>query len=450
MKTDPRIESFRAAADQRPITGWHIRILALLVLLLVADGYDTQAIGYVAPALVDAWGVKRSALGPVFSAGLFGVMIGSLTMTPLADKVGIRRVLIACAGLFGILSICTAFAPNLNALLALRFITGVALGGAMPSAIALVSDYAPSRIRALTVTIAVCGFSLGGAFGGVAATVAIADFGWPAVFMIGGIIPLVLTPLLAMWLPESLPRLLAGRGSEAERQRMVDRLAPGWTPPPEVAAEAAPPQAPVAALLSGGLAVSTLLIWTVYFMNLLNLYTLSSWLPTILHGDGVSIGMANFATTFYQLGGTIGALGLAVLCDRFKSQNVLAIAFCCAAVAVFLIGSAGGDPVLLVSFISAAGFFVVGGQNTANAFVGGFYPSHIRATGIGWALGIGRIGSILGPLLIGALVAKGVDTATLFRLCAIPALIAAICVFLVGRTGARAGQGTAAGAVARS
>jgi AAHS family 4-hydroxybenzoate transporter-like MFS transporter len=186
-------------------------------------------------------------------------------------------------------------------------------------------------------------------------------------------------------------------------------------------------------LFADGLAMPTLLIWVLYFMNLMVLYTLSNWLPTIITGAGLSLGTANFATSFYQLAGVFGALLIAIFCDRFGSRVILPVIFVGASACCFLIGSAGVNPTLVVAAISAAGFCVVGGQSAANAFVGNYYPSHIRATGIGWALGIGRLGTILGSYVIGSLIAAGVGAHALFEICAIPGLFAALAIWLVAR-----------------
>jgi AAHS family 4-hydroxybenzoate transporter-like MFS transporter len=429
---DARIASFRQALDARKTSSFHYWLLLLVALLLITDGYDTQSIGYVAPALVKAWGVSRPALAPVFSLGLFGVMIGAIAMTTLADKLGARRIILACAGLYGVLSLATALVTDISGLQIMRFLTGMALGGAMPAAIALISEYAPTRVRATMVTVGVCGFSIGGALGGVVATAAIGNYGWQAVFVVGGIAPLLLLPVLAFTLPESLPRLLTGKAG-ARAERVLHKLVPGWTPPPAGEVKAQPFGLPVAGLFADGRAMPTLLIWLVFFMNLLMLYTLSNWLPTIMTSDGVSMKAANFATTFYQLGGAFGGLLIAFLCDKLSVRSVLPLVFLGASVFVYLIGTVGGDPTLAVIIIGAAGFCVVGGQGAANAFAGNYYPSEIRNSGIGWALGIGRLGSILGPLLVGWLIKQGVETKTLFQLCAIPGLFSAAAIWLAAR-----------------
>ena len=433
---DPRIPAFRAVLDARPVSRFQVRLLALAVLLLMTDGYDTQAIGYVAPVLTGLWQVPRGSFGPVFSAGLVGLMLGAMVFTPIADRYGTRRVLLACTGVYAVLTLATAFAPSRDALLVLRFLTGLGLGGAMPNAIALVSEYSPTRVRTLMVAVAVCGFSLGGALGGVVAAVTIAHFGWEAVFVIGGVIPLLSLPFLAMWLPESLPRLLADPAPQTRLHAVVAQVAPGWTPPPAGAAVASSERqaSPLRLLFGGGYAKPTLLIWVAFFCNLLLLYFLANWLPSVVHASGFSVEMANITTAVYQGGGTVGALVLAWICDRVgRAQPVLACAFLGAAVCSVLIGVAGTSAPALIASAAGAGFCVVGGQIAANAFTGNYYPAAMRATGVGWALGIGRFGSIFGPLIGGVLIGLDVPTSTLFALFSLPAAVAAVCVILVRR-----------------
>jgi AAHS family 4-hydroxybenzoate transporter-like MFS transporter len=432
VRMDSRADGFRRTLDSGRIPAHLYWIVTLVALLLVTDGFGTQAIGFVAPAIGKAWALKKGALTGVITMGLVGVMIGACGVTPLADRIGARRILIGCALAYGALMCATVLAHDLNSLLWLRFASGVALGGAMPAGIALVSEYSPTRLRATFVTAAVSGFSLGGALGGFVATLVIKSFGWPAVFVVGGVAPILLAPLLYLHLPESLPRVLIGKAS-ALAMASAGRLSPGWSLAPAAAAPAADVRshAPVAGLFQDGLALPTVLIWVVYFMNLMVLYTLSNWLPTIITGAGMPMSTANAATSFYQLAGIVGALAFSFLCDKVGSRRVLPLIFVGASVFCFLIGSAGAEASLVVGAAAAAGLFVVGGQSAANAFVGNFYPSHVRATGIGWALGVGRLGTILGSSVVGLMIGAGAEAHTLFEICAVPGLFAAVAIWLV-------------------
>ena len=444
------VDGFRKTLDSERVSPFFYGVIALLALLLVTDGFGTQSMGFVAPVITKAWALKKGAITAAVTTGLVGVMLGACGVTPIADRIGARRILVVCAIAYGGLMAGTALVTDLSGLAWMRLFTGLALGGAMPAAIALVSEYSPSRLRAMLVTVAVCGFSVGGALGGLANTLLIARHGWPSVFLVGGIVPIVLAPLLYLWLPESLPRVLAGKASD-RAMAAVRRIAPHWSPPAAAPVEAPARHFPVVGLFQDGFAVPTVLIWILYFMNLMVLYTLSQMLPTIITDAGMPLSTASFATSFYQLGGIAGALVFSYLCDRFGSRLILPAIFIGTSVFCLLIGVAGHDTGLVVGAATTVGVFVIGGQAVANAFVGNFYGSHIRATGIGWALGMGRLGAIVGPVIIGALHGAGARPQTLFELCAIPGLFAAAATWFVARNHgpARAAQ-LAAGAAAKA
>src|SRR5947207_10063496 len=190
--------------DQQPVGGFQIRLLLTCAAVLFLDGFDTQAIGYVAPSIAKEWGMTRGALGPVFSAGLFGLMIGALLFGPPAHRIERKKIIIFSTLAFGLGALATAFVQDVNALLAIRFATGLGLGGAMPNAVAMTSEFNPRRRRATMVLIMFCGFSVGAALGGFLAAGLIPRFGWRSVFVVGGIAPLIMVPILARRLPESV------------------------------------------------------------------------------------------------------------------------------------------------------------------------------------------------------------------------------------------------------
>ncbi|HEY4031168.1 MAG TPA: MFS transporter, partial [Caulobacteraceae bacterium] len=224
-----RIDGFRQTLDSSKVSPYLYVVAGLIALLLVTDGFGTQSMGFVTPVIAKAWVIKPAALKGAISMGLVGIMIGACGVTPVADKIGARRILIACALFYGVLMACTAVVKDLNGLLWMRFVTGIALGGAMPAGIALVSEYTPTRMRTTMVTVAVSGFSIGGALGGAVAALVIQRFGWPAVFVVGGVVPVLIAPLLWLWLPESLPLVSAGKVG-ARPMAAVTKLVPAWTP----------------------------------------------------------------------------------------------------------------------------------------------------------------------------------------------------------------------------
>ena len=423
--------------DSRKLSIFQLLVVLLCALIVFMDGFDTQAIGYVAPAIVRCWRVDRAALTPVFSAGLFGLMLGALAFGPIADRFGRRPVLVFCTLFFGVLSLLTVTADSVRSLIVLRFLTGLGLGGAMPNAIALTTEYAPKRIRATTVMIMFCGFSIGAALGGVAAASLISRFGWKAVFVLGGIVPCVALPFLAALLPESIRYLVVRGGRGEEVAATLRRIEPGvqipegatFTVEEHKAKGFAVPQ-----LFAEGRGAFTLLIWVVFFMSLLDLYFLTSWLPTIISSAGISVSKAALITAAFQLGGVIGALLLGRLFDRYSPFAMLSLTYLAASAFVLLIGAVGTSILALVLAVFGAGFCVVGGQIGANALTANSYPTAIRSTGVGWALGIGRIGSIIGPLVGGLLLSLHWPTRLIFMVGAVPVLVgslAALCISLL-------------------
>src|SRR5579875_296258 len=412
--------------DRQRLSGFQIRVAALCAAVIFFDGFDTQAIGYVAPAIIKAWRIPPPSLAPVFAAGLFG---------PLADRIGRKAVIVFCLGFFGLCSLVTPFCDSLSSLLAIRFVTGLGLGGAMPNAIALTSEYGPRRSRATMIMVMFCGFSLGSALGGLLAARLIPQFGWQAVFYAGGILPLAFAPVLIAALPESI-RLLVLKGSESTRIAALLRRINATLVFAEgqrfAVVEEAAGGMPVRHLFREGRTAVTLLLWVMFFMNLLDLYFLANWLPTVIHGSGASLELAVIATAMLQVGGIAGTLTLGWVMDRFRATRVLALTYFGAGLFVAAIGAAGSAIAMIMVAVFGAGFCVVGAQIAANAFTAQCYPTYIRATGVGWALGIGRVGSIIGPVLGGMMLSFHWPTPTLFMAGAIPVFIAAMASFTLG------------------
>ena len=435
-----------AFIDAQPVGGFQIRLLLTCAAVLFLDGFDTQAIGYVAPALAKEWGLSKGSLGPVFSAGLFGLMIGALVFGPLADRIGRRKIIIFSTLAFGIGTLATSVIDDVDSLLAIRFLTGLGLGGAMPNAVAMTSEFSPRRRRATMVMIMFCGFSVGAALGGFLAAALIPQFGWRSVFVVGGVAPLLLVPILALRLPESV-RFLALTGRAHERvAELLGFISPRAVFAPAtqfVVHEAELAGIPVLHLFRDGRTLVTLLLWVVFFMSLLDLYFLSNWLPTVLNDLGASVSEAAAIGSMLQVGGVVGTFALGSIIDRF-SFRALALVYFIAVFAVGAIGQLGHSAVFVTMAIFAAGFCIVGGQIAANALAATFYPTSVRATGVGWALGIGRVGSIIGPLVGGALLIAKWSPGSVFMAAACAALCAAVAAFSLSRLAGMGGSGQGA------
>jgi AAHS family 4-hydroxybenzoate transporter-like MFS transporter len=427
---DQRIVSFRAALDARPVSGFHIRMVTIAVLLLLTEGFDSQAIGYVAPALRELLHLTPLQMGSALSVGLFGLMIGALLFAPLADLFKTRGLLVICILICGISTLATIWVSSLEMLIACRFLTGFGVGGVMPQAVGVVSEYAPTKWRATIVTIAVSGFSLGGVVGGTVSAVLIPNYGWQSVLIVGGAAALLMLPLVVWSFPNSLPQLLNSVEPRTELAKVVAILAPGWREP-RTPTGYVKEHFPVRFLFEGGYAKRTVLIWIAYFMNIMALYFILNWLPSVLKAGGLSIARSSLITSLYSAGGIVGGLLFSYLSDKTKPQWMLGLAYVGSALCLLSLGSAGANVVLLIASAIGAGFCTIGGQNSMNAFTSAYYPAPARATGLGWALGLGRCGSIFGPYLGGLLLQIGVSGPNLLKLVAIPALITAIAILLV-------------------
>jgi MFS transporter, AAHS family, 4-hydroxybenzoate transporter len=426
----------RKFIDEQKIGWFHIRVLLLCGAALFMDGFDVQSIAYVGPSLAKDWNLAPGALGPVFGSGVVGLILGALIFAPLADRIGRRPVLIFCVLAFGTCTVMTAWANSLFSLMVFRFITGLGLGGAMPNGIALTSEYSPVRRRSIMVVVVFCGYSLGASLGGLLAAQVIPSLGWRAVFYLGGGASFLTVALLIAALPESI-RILALKGTEKARVTdILRRLNPSLVLEESTrftGHEKGLQGVPVRHLFQAGRAPATILLWITFFTSLLDLFLLSQWLPTVINNVGISVKTAVIATSLFQLGGSVGALLLGWLMDRLGGYLVLSIGYTFAAVFITIIGAARAEIDVVMLGIFGAGFGIVGGQIGLNALAATFYPAIIGATGVGWALGIGRLGSFVGPVVGGIMLSYGSDTKTILFFAAVPALISAAAIAALSR-----------------
>jgi AAHS family 4-hydroxybenzoate transporter-like MFS transporter len=424
----------KAWIDNRPIAGYQWLIMSLCFFIVLFDGLDVAVMGFIAPSLIQEWGLSKAAFGPVMSAGMVGLAIGALTAGPYADRVGRKKVLLLAVTGFSVLSLACAFARNPYELATLRLLTGVALGAAMPNTTTLLAEYLPERNRSLFITIMFTGFNMGSGLGGLLAAWLIPLYGWKSVLLAGGILPMVLLPFLWMFLPESARFLAARNAPAAQIAKVLNKLGGQFTAATNfiLAEPQIQHKAPVRMLFTESYRAGTLALWLTYFMGLLVIYLTMGWMPTLLREGGLSIERAATITGLFQIGGTVGAIVVGWIMDRRNPNGVIATSYALGGVFILLLGAFSLESSLLAVGVIAAGFCMSGAQTGLNAFAPGYYPTDFRATGVSWMLGIGRFGGIFGSLIGGAVLSLGLGLPFLFALLSVPAFIAALAILANG------------------
>lgn len=427
--------------DRNKVSRSQLWILIMVGITVVMDGFDVQSMGYVAPAIIADWGVSKAELGPVFGAGLFGMLVGSLTLSVLADKIGRRPVLIWATVFFALCMLVTVHVTTIPQLQIIRFITGLGLGAIMPNAMALAGEFSPKNKRVTLMMLVSCGYTVGAVLGGLLSAWMIPHWGWKSVFYLGGIFPLLMAVLMYFFVPESMQFLvIKGRRLDevCKTLRKIDPALKIDASTRYAVPEAKQGGAPVMELFRDGRAAATVFLWVVNFMNLLNLYFLSSWLPTIATSAGLSPTTAVMVGTALQAGGVLGTLLMGPVIDRIGFFKVLVPCFALAAVTIAMIGQQGIALSLLFVVVAVTGFCIIGGQPAVNALAATYYPTALRSTGVGWSLGIGRWGSIAGPVLGGLLIQFKWTNSEIFMAMAVPTVISAVMLLLFARAGGSA------------
>lgn len=422
--------------NSQPLSRYQWRIVLLCFLIVFLDGMDTAAMGFIAPALSQDWGIDRSSLGPVMSSALIGMVFGALGSGPLADRFGRKLVLVTAVLLFGFFSLLSAFSSSVEQLWVLRLLTGVGLGAAMPNATTLLCEYTPERLKSLLVTSMFCGFNLGMASGGLLSAKLIPAYGWQSLLLIGGVLPLLLAGVLLFRLPESA-RFLVVRNRGVDKVRKV--LAPIC--PAQVAKAldfSLPEQQTVQnrnvlhLLLTGRFGAGTLLLWLTYFMGLVIVYLLTSWLPTLMRDGGASLEQAAFIGALFQFGGVLSAVAVGWAMDRWNPHKVIGAFYLLAGVLAYCVGQSLGQVTLLATLVLLAGMCINGAQSAMPSLAARFYPTQMRATGVSWMLGIGRLGAILGAWAGASLLGLGWSFEQVLTTLAVPAALAASAVLIKG------------------
>jgi MFS transporter, AAHS family, 4-hydroxybenzoate transporter len=432
MAGQPEVQVSRLL-NERGLSPFHIKLLIWSFFIVLIDGYDIAAIAFAAPSLVRAWNLKPGELGPVFSASLVGILFGSALFGWVGDRYGRKAALVGSNLLFGIFTFAAAYATNLQEMFWLRLLAGLGIGGVIPNVVAINAESAPRNLRATLAIIAVGFVPIGGAIPGFVTAALVPTYGWPILFKIGGVVPIIIAIAGLFGLPESIKYMALHESQRSKMENLIAAISPGFPVSPNarfvIEDEKQFPGFSPVYLFREGLAVITPFLWLLFALNLMGYFFLLSWTPTLLTAAKLPPTTAALAGTVLQIGGTVGALALCWWLQRHRFLGIT-LMFVLAIPVVGSIGFAGlASQTALLTATFFAGFLVLGIQSGINVVGAMIYPTSLRANGSGWELGMGRIGSIVGPLL-GALFV-GMPVEKLYMWSAVPFAVGAVVCFIV-------------------
>jgi MFS transporter, AAHS family, 4-hydroxybenzoate transporter len=422
--------------DTARLRPYHFWLSFWCLLAMMADGFDLLNASIAGPALIKDWGIDRAALGPVFSASLAGFFVGAPFFGYLGDRFGRRLAIVSALFFIGVTTFVCAFAADLQQLLWLRFLSGLGLGGVLPNVIALSAEFTPKRLRATMLVVIAMGISLGAAVPGLVGLTLMPIYGWPVIFVVGGIIPFVIGLCMLFAIPDSIKFMVLRGGRDEAVTRLIQRFDPALTVDPgtrfvlDQEEGSAKTRGSPAGLFRDGWAPITVLVWLIFVVNLMANNLMNAWLPMLVQTSGHSVAQGSLAGSLYQLGGSAGGLCIGLLIDRF-GLKILAIMFAVGVPVLAFTGTPGISGPMLLTMAFFCGCVIVGMQNGLNAGAGLIYPTALRANGVGYALGIGRIGSVTGPLIGSLLTKLGLSASVFFYVTAIGPLLCAVCFVLL-------------------
>ncbi len=411
--------------DEMPLRGAHLRIFALCAMVGLLDGMDSQTIGIVARPMAAELAIPIAQFGPVFSSMTLGAALGAIWLGSVADRIGRKRMLIATTALFAVFTLLTAHVTTLTTLVLCRLAVGLGLGGAVPCFLSLGSEYAPLRWRQLTTSALWVGFPLGGIVGAFAVRYLLGFYSWRSIFYFGGLVPLVLVAALILFAPESLDYLVA-KGASQRIRRLLQSLQPGLLIPHHARfqlRQKGHQTSGLSALFGNGRWRATALLWIGFAFLFGTLSMLNLWSPTLLGQRGMSIADTATAIAFWNLGGVVGT-SLSGPLVKLWGPRVLPVLLLLGSISAALLGGVQGFamPALLLML---ACMFLGASAGAAIALAGALYQGAARATGIGWAMGIGRVGQVVGPLAVGRLLGLQWPLAIIFLAIAVAPIVAA-------------------------
>lgn len=412
--------------DGRKMSFYQLSVIAICVAVLVLDGFDAVMIAYVAPSLAGVLHLAPKELGPLFAAGLAGLTVGAFLCGPLADKLGRKRVLISSVAVFGGFTLVSATFHTLSSLTTLRFLAGLGLGGAGPSAMALIAEMCPRDRRSSQLAWLGCGIPLGGGIAGFVAAQLIPVYGWSAMFIVGGVLPLLLLVAIAVRVPDSVRFLLLHHAGQAKVRRVMEKIAPDqdFSSVTFASHNEKKIRAVVLDLFKNGLAGATLLLWFASFCTLMVVYFLTNWLPILLHTTSHSLGETSLLLSLFLIGSPFGSLSVGFLMDRYSRHLCMVVSAFIAAVCLVVIGNVVSEllpAAIVIMVVGASCGACVTGSSILASFM---YTTSVRATGIGWTAGWGRLGSVFGTVSGSLLLATGMAVPSLLKVASIPCFLA--------------------------
>ena len=418
----------------RRLGAYQILIIAVCFLVALLDGFDSQAIGVTAPLMIPDLHLQPNQLGAIFSSASWGFLVGALLFGPCADRWGRKQFLIAAGLLFSACTLATPWTFDFTSLVWLRFVTGIGLGGVAPCFVSIATEYAPRRMRAGLITVLWTGLPAGGMIVGFLGPYLLPAFGWPGIYYAGGAISLSAILLVIVAVPESLIFLVMHSRAPDRIARIAARLDDGLAAASIagfITSEQPRPGVPVRHLFTEGRAVITLLLWVAFFIDYFVLLGVLIWSPTLLKATGMSVGQASAGLAFNDVGGVVGCLVAGYLIDRFGPSRILVATFLAAFAAIALTGYAAPSFASVAVLEALDGLFIGGAGAGLIAFAALLYPAEMRSTGVGWGLGIGRLGGASGPLLGGTLMAAQWLPRTIFATFGVVAIPAALTILIM-------------------
>lgn len=412
--------------DETRISTLQFTTIFVCFLMNMLDGMDVMVISYAAPSIAKEWAVSPAALGIVFSTGLLGMAIGAMFLAPRADIIGRRAMILICICIMGASIYATIFAQTKEHLIFFRLLSGVGIGGMLASTATLAAEYAPARTKDFWVSFVMSGYPVGAVLSGLVAAWVIPEHGWRSIFQIAGLVTIITLPVVYGFLSESLEFLVKSKPQNALQRanRILEKMQmPQLATLPATAENQ--PRASVATLFAGQRASATIFLWVSIFMAFATLYFLTLWIPKLASNAGLPLHLAIYAGTVFNLGAFLGIVSQGYLSTHFGLKRIIFIYFLLTAALMAVFGLFTGSAVILVLF-GVIGFGIQGGFIGLYAVAARLYPTEARTTGVGWAIGLGRVGAIVGPLLGGVLIGMGLSLAVNFMIFAVPAVVAAL------------------------